>query len=72
MDLKHELYLARLAAKDPSERNRATQRIKVLEAQIQKRRSITEAQYGDVPRFFALSDPISKRWDQHLRRNATE
>ena len=38
MDLKHQLDLAHLAANDPSERNRATQRIKVLEEQIQKRR----------------------------------
>ena len=38
MDLKHQLELAYLAANDPSEQNRATQRINVLEARIQKRR----------------------------------
>ena len=30
IDMKHQLYLAYLAANDPSERNRATQRIKEL------------------------------------------
>ena len=43
MDLKHQLELAYLAANDPSEQNRATQRINVLEARIQKRREKREA-----------------------------
>ena len=44
MDLKHQLDLACLAANDPSERNRATDRIKELLTElIQKRRERMEA-----------------------------
>ena len=38
MDLKHQLDLAYLAANDPSERNRATQRIKELLTELMERR----------------------------------
>ena len=38
IDLKHQLDLAYLAVNDPSERNRATQRIKELLTELIERR----------------------------------
>ena len=38
IDMKHQLDLAYLAANDPSERNRATQRIKELLTELMERR----------------------------------
>lgn len=41
-DLKHELYLACLAANDPTERRRATKRIKYLETLMKRRKEARE------------------------------